>query len=84
MSENYAAMGLPAELGKTAFDWQRTPEEKPLTSVDKNRIASAQRYRDNKIKLATRVNPNTYNPTTQTDADKRARLMGHSFNGAAL
>lgn len=78
---DYAAMGLPAERGQTAFHWQRTPETKPLTSEEKNRIACAERYRK---KAALRVNPNTYNPTTQADADKRARLMGHSFIGAAL
>lgn len=77
----YAAMGLPAEPGKNAFHWRREPIAKPLTSEEKNRIACAERYRK---KAALRVNPNTYNPTTQADADKRARLMGHSFNGAAL
>lgn len=79
---NYTAMGLPAELGKTAFNWQR-PEgpPRPLTSVEKNHIASRDRYRK---KVALQVNKDTYSPTTQADADKTARIMGHSFQAKSL
>lgn len=74
---DYAAMGLE----QSVWDTRRPTTKKPLTSEEKNRIASRERYRK---KVALRVNPNTYNPTTQADADKRARLMGNSFNGATL
>ncbi len=88
---DWDGMRLPSDPGQNCFTalcpkWTPdAPKEssKPLTSAEKNRIASRQRYRDKQIKLATSVNKNQHNPTTQADADKTAKLMGKS-NGARL
>lgn len=78
---DYAAMGL----AQSVWDTRRpVMPDKTLTAKEKDRIYAKAYYHRNKLDLAAkRVNKDTYNPTTQADADKTAKLMGKS-NGARL
>lgn len=90
---DWAAMGLPAEPGRTAFDWQRAPVSPSLEAAQLERDrARARKYQKNKYvpaaernKAITEFKSTHLNlgPLSESPASKAktARLIGRT-NGA--
>lgn len=79
-------LGLPSALGRSAFDWQREPQEpRELTreeiQAEKNRVQTRERYRRKTAAQHSaqvlRVNPESnIGCSTANDRDKTARIIG--------
>lgn len=80
----FEALGLPAESGRSAFDWRRTPEPaKPLTSEEKNRIQTRERMaRARAVEKANRVNRSSGLARSTNNDKAHALRRGNSVIGA--